>query len=36
VTLVIKSAIEWQQQRLMAELAALSPERPVKVPAHAH
>ena len=36
VTLVIKSVIEWQQQRLMAELAALSPERPVKVPAHAH
>jgi hypothetical protein len=28
--------IEWQQHRLMAELAALSPERPVKVPAHAH
>jgi len=36
VTLVIKSVIEWQQHRLMAELAALSPERPVKVPAHAH
>ena len=29
VTLVIKSVVEWQQQRLMAELAALSPERPV-------
>jgi sulfate/thiosulfate transport system permease protein len=29
VTLVIKSVIEWQQQKLMAELAALSPERPV-------
>ena len=29
VTLVIKSVIEWKQQRLMAELAALSPERPV-------
>ena len=29
VTLVIKSLVEWQQQRLMAELAALSPERPV-------
>ncbi len=28
VTLVIKSVVEWQQQRLMAELAALSPERP--------
>ena len=28
VTLVIKSVIEWKQQRLMAELAALSPERP--------
>ena len=28
-TLVIKSVVEWQQQRLMAELAALSPERPV-------
>ena len=36
VTLVIKTFIEWQQQKLMAELAALSPERPVKVPAHAH
>ena len=36
VTLVIKTLIEWQQQKLMAELAALSPERPVKVPAHAH
>jgi sulfate transport system permease protein len=31
VTLVIKSVVEWQQQRLMAELAALSPERPVRV-----
>jgi len=29
VTLVIKSVVEWKQQRLMAELAALSPERPV-------
>ena len=29
VTLVIKTVVEWQQQRLMAELAALSPERPV-------
>ena len=29
VTLVIKSVVEWQQQRLMAELAALSPERPL-------
>ena len=29
VTLVMKSVVEWQQQRLMAELAALSPERPV-------
>ena len=29
VTLVIKTFIEWQQQKLMAELAALSPERPV-------
>ena len=29
VTLVIKSVVEWQQQRLMAEFAALSPERPV-------
>jgi sulfate transport system permease protein len=29
VTLVIKSVVEWQQQRQMAELAALSPERPV-------
>ena len=29
VTLVIKSVVEWQQQRLMAELAALSPARPV-------
>jgi len=29
VTLVIKSLVEWKQQRLMAELAALSPERPV-------
>ena len=29
VTLVIKSVVEWQQQSLMAELAALSPERPV-------
>jgi sulfate transport system permease protein len=29
VTLVIKSVVEWQQQRLMTELAALSPERPV-------
>jgi len=29
VTLVIKSVVEWEQQRLMAELAALSPERPV-------
>ena len=28
VTLVIKTVVEWQQQRLMAELAALSPERP--------
>jgi sulfate transport system permease protein len=28
VTLVIKSVVEWKQQRLMAELAALSPERP--------
>ena len=28
VTLVIKSVVEWQQQRLMADLAALSPERP--------
>jgi sulfate transport system permease protein len=28
VTLVIKSVIEWKQQRLMTELAALSPERP--------
>ena len=28
VTLVIKSVIEWKQRRLMAELAALSPERP--------
>ena len=36
VTLVIKTFIEWQQQKLMAELAALSPERPIKVPAHAH
>ena len=33
VTLVIKSVVEWKQQRLMAELAALSPERPVRVPA---
>jgi sulfate transport system permease protein len=30
VTLVIKSVVEWKQQRLMDELAALSPERPVK------
>ena len=29
VTLVMKSVVEWQQQRMMAELAALSPERPV-------
>ncbi len=29
ITLVIKTFIEWQQQKLMAELAALSPERPV-------
>ena len=29
VTLVIKSVVEWKQQRLMAELATLSPERPV-------
>jgi len=29
VTVVIKSVVEWKQQRLMAELAALSPERPV-------
>ena len=29
VTLVIKSVVEWKQQRLMAELAALTPERPV-------
>jgi sulfate transport system permease protein len=29
VTLVIKSVVEWQQQRQMDELAALSPERPV-------
>lgn len=29
VTLVIKLVVEWQQQRQMAELAALSPERPV-------
>jgi sulfate transport system permease protein len=29
VTLVIKSVVEWKQQRLMAELVALSPERPV-------
>ena len=29
VTLVIKTVVEWQQQRLRAELAALSPERPV-------
>ena len=29
VTLVIKTVVEWQQQRQMAELAALSPERPV-------
>jgi sulfate transport system permease protein len=36
VTLVIKSVVEWQQQRLMAELAALSPERPIKTPFHAH
>jgi len=36
VTLVIKTFIEWQQQKLMAELAALSPERPVKVPTHAY
>jgi sulfate transport system permease protein len=36
VTLVIKSVVEWQQQRLMAELAALSPERPIKTPLHAH
>ena len=35
VTLVIKSVVEWQQQRLMAELAALSPERPIKTPLHA-
>jgi sulfate transport system permease protein len=28
VTLVIKSVVDWKQQRLMAELAALSPERP--------
>lgn len=28
VTLAIKSVIEWKQRRLMAELAALSPERP--------
>jgi len=26
---VIKSVVEWQQQRQMDELAALSPERPV-------
>jgi sulfate transport system permease protein len=29
VTLVIKSVVEWKQQRLMPELAALLPERPV-------
>jgi ABC-type sulfate transport system permease subunit len=29
ITLVIKTFIEWQQQKLKAELAALSPERPV-------
>jgi sulfate transport system permease protein len=29
VTLVIKTAVEWKQQRLMAELSELSPERPV-------
>jgi sulfate transport system permease protein len=29
VTLVIKSVVEWKQQRQMDELAALSPERPV-------
>ena len=29
VTLVIKTAVEWKQQRLMAELSELPPERPV-------
>ena len=29
ITLVIKTFIEWQQQKLMAELATLFPERPV-------
>jgi sulfate transport system permease protein len=29
VTLVIKTVVEWKQQRLMDELSALSPERPL-------
>ncbi len=28
VTLVLKSVVEWKQQRLMAQLTSLSPERP--------
>ena len=36
VTLVIKSIIEWKQNRLMAELAALPPERPNPTLAQVH
>ena len=36
VTLVIKSIIEWKQNRLMVELAALPPERPNPTLAQVH